>query len=211
VPSPAIVLINPELNVAVTVCAEVIETEQDPRPEQAPDQFAKSYPWSEAYRLTVPVNVAEQVPGHEIPEGELVTLPFPLTLTVSVCGGLNVAVTLFAPLIVTEQVCAVPEQAPDQPLKTYPLDGEEVRRTVVPYENAAEHVPGQEMPAGELVTVPLPLTVTESVSGIAVNVALTLVGLYSVTWQAPVPEHEPDQPEKLYPVEGEAVRLTAVP
>ncbi len=75
----------------------------------------------------MPVNAAEQVPGHEMPEGELVTLPFPLTLTVSVCGGVNVAVTLFAPLIVTLQVSAVPEQAPDQPVKAYPLDGAAVK------------------------------------------------------------------------------------
>jgi hypothetical protein len=86
-----------------------------------------------------------------------------------------------------------------------------VRATPVPYENVDEQVPGQDMPAGELVTVPPPLTLTESVSGSAVNVAVTLVVLNTVTEQAPVPEQDPDQPANLYPVEGEAVRLTAVP
>ncbi len=67
------------------------------------------------------------------------------------------------------------------------------------------------MPLGELVTVPLPLRVTVRVSGIAVNVAVTFMGLYSVTLQVPVPEQAPDQPENVYPVDAEAVRVTVVP
>jgi hypothetical protein len=145
-----------------------------------------------------------------MPEGELVTVPVPLTVTVRASSGVNVAVTLFAAFIVRLQL-PVPEQAPDQPENPYPLEGAAVRVTPVPYEYVVEQVPGQEMPEGELVTVPLPLTPTVSVSGIAVNVAVTLTGLYSVTWQAPVPEQAPDQPEKLYPAEAEAVRLTVVP
>jgi hypothetical protein len=35
-----------------------------------------------------------------MPEGELVTVPLPLTLTVSVCGGMNKAVTLSAAVMV---------------------------------------------------------------------------------------------------------------
>jgi len=67
------------------------------------------------------------------------------------------------------------------------------------------------MPAGELITVPLPPTLTARVSGIAVNVAVTFWAEFIVTLQAPVPEQGPDQPEKVYPVEAEAVRVTVVP
>ena len=151
-----------------------------------------------------------QALGQEIPEGELVTVPVPLTLTVRASSAANVAVTLFAAFIVSEQL-PVPEQAPDQPEKPYPLEGEAVSVTPVPYPNVVEQVPGQEIPEGELVTVPLPLTPTVSVSGMAVKVASTVSGLYKLTSQEPVPEHEPDQPEKVYPVEGAAVRLTVVP
>jgi hypothetical protein len=137
-------------------------------------------------------------------------VPLPLTLTVSVSSGLNVAVALLAPFIVSAQV-PVPEQAPDQPAKTYPAEAEAVRSTTVPYENVAEQVPGQEMPEGELVTVPLPLTPTVSVSGIGLNVALTLSALFIATVQVPVPEQAPDQPANVCPEEGEAVRITVVP
>jgi hypothetical protein len=201
------------VNVAVTLLVPFIVREQVPVPEQAPDQPVKVYPLEGTAVRVTPVpyeNVVEQVPGQEMPAGELVTVPPPVILTVSGSVEANVAVTLLAAFIVSVQP-PVPEQAPDQPEKPYPLEGAAVRVTPVPYENAAEQVPGQEMPEGELVTVPLPLTPTVSVSGIAVKVALTVVGLYKLTSQAPVPEHEPDQPEKVYPVEGEAVRLTVVP
>lgn len=124
---------------------------------------------------------------------------------------MNTAVTLLTPFIVSAQV-PVPEQAPDQPAKTYPVEGEAVRSTTVPYENAAEQVPGQEMPEGELVTVPLPLALTVSVwGGKGVNVAPTLLAPFIVSAQVPAPEQAPDQPENVYPVEGEAVRVTVVP
>ena len=61
---------------------------------------------------------------------------------------------------------AVPAQPPPlQPPKDEPEAAVAVRVTTVPVEKVAEHVPGQEMPAGELVTVPDPeplmVTVTE--------------------------------------------------
>jgi hypothetical protein len=59
----------------------------------------------------------------------------------------------------------VPEQAPDQPMNLNPSAAEALSVTFVPSAKTAEQVPGQAMPAGELVTVPpLPLTVTVSVS-----------------------------------------------
>jgi hypothetical protein len=161
---------------------------------------------------TVPIaNPAEQLFGQEMPLGELVTVPLPLSPTESVAVVANVAVTLLAAVMVTVQVCAVPEQAPDQPLKTKPDDGEAVRITDVPYENVVPQIPGQEMPPGELSTVPLPVTPTVSVSGIAVNVALTLWGLYMVRLHPPVPEQAPDQPENVYPVLGDADSVIVFP
>jgi len=45
--------------------------------------------------------------------------------------GLKEAFTVFAVFIQTEQG-PIPEQAPDQPMKTYPTAGVAVRLTVVP-------------------------------------------------------------------------------
>ena len=76
-------------------------------------------------------------------------------------------------------------------------------------------------PAGELVTVPLPVPAAVTVSptavdvgatGDAVNVADTVVGAVTVTVQVPVPEQPPPlQPAKVEPVAGVAVKVTAVP
>ncbi len=92
-------------------------------------------------------------------------MPLPLTPTVSVSGiAVNVAVTLWALFIVIVQR-PVPEHGPDQPEKLYPVEGEAVSVTTVPNVNATEQLPGQEIPLGELVTWPLPVMPTVSVSG----------------------------------------------
>jgi hypothetical protein len=70
----------------------------------------------------------------------------------------------------------------------------------------------QLMPAGVLVTDPLPLRLTVSVYfGSAVNVAVTLLAALIVTEQAPVPVQAPLQLEKAYPIAGVAVNAIAVP
>ena len=61
----------------------------------------------------------------------------------------KVAVTLRFEFIVTWQVVAVPEQAPDQPLKTELASGLAVKVTPVPA--------GKVVPEGLLVTLPLPV------------------------------------------------------
>ena len=69
------------LNVAVTLLFAVIETGQEPVPEQAPDQPANIEPETGlAVRVTeVPwANEAEQVPPQLIPEGLEVTVPEPV-------------------------------------------------------------------------------------------------------------------------------------
>ena len=61
-----------------------------------------------------------------------------------------------AALIFTVQV-PVPEQPlPLQPLNVEPVAGAAVRVTTVPLANAAEHIAPQAMPAGAMVTVPVP-------------------------------------------------------
>ena len=54
----------------------------------------------------------------------------------------------------------MPLQAPLKPEKLEPAAGEAVRLTLVPAVKFAEQVVGQLMPAGWLVTVPLPDTET---------------------------------------------------
>ena len=110
--------------------------------------------------------------GQLIPAGELVTVPLPETLTLSVywvCA--NVAVTLCAIFIVTTQL-PTPLQAPPQPLKPQPSAGVAVSVTCVAGAKFALHVDGQLIPAGELVTVPLPVTLTANVNS-CVKLAVT--------------------------------------
>lgn len=73
------------------------------------------------------------------------------------------------------------------------------------------HVPGQLIPAGLLVTVPVPTMVTETVAVTAVNVAVTAWLLVRVTAHVPVPEHPaPLQPAKVEFAFAVAVSVTAV-
>lgn len=62
----------------------------------------------------------------------------------------------------TEHVCFALAQAPVQRVNFQPAAGFGVSLTVLPFVNAFAHAFGQEMPFGELVTVPLPATVTVS-------------------------------------------------
>src|SRR5580704_827326 len=66
------------------------------------------------------------------------------------------------------------------------------------------------MPAGELVTVPLPVTLTERV-WLCANVAVTASAAFIVTTQLPVPLQAPLQPLKAQPAAGVGVKVTCVP
>ena len=70
------------------------------------------------------------------------------------------AVTLLAWVIDTTQL-PVPEQAPDQPVNVDPGDSDAVNVTDVPSPYVSEQSPRQLIPAGEDITDPGPLTVTE--------------------------------------------------
>src|SRR5437879_12916257 len=95
-----------------------------------------------------------------MPGGGLVTVPLPAPAleTVSVkVWRVKVAVTVVAAETVTTHD-PVPEQPPPlQPLKIEPAAGVAVSVTAVPLVKLAEQVAPQSMPAGELVTVPLPV------------------------------------------------------
>jgi hypothetical protein len=153
-----------ELKVALTDFAASMVTLQAPVPLQAPLQPANVEPESgTAVKLTtVPLaKLAEHVVPQEIPEGVLVTVPVPAPLlaTVRVKGpgfAVKFALTDFAASMVTLQA-PVPLQAPLQPANVEPESGTAVKLTTVPLAKLAEHVVPQEIPGGELATVPVPV------------------------------------------------------
>ena len=111
-------------------------------------------------------------------------------------GGLavNVAVAECADVIDSWHVGAVPAQSPDQPVKVEPESAAAVSVTELPGAKACEQVEPQEIPAGLLVTVPLPPVDTVR-SGSATNVAVAERPVVIESWQVvAVPEQAPDQP-----------------
>jgi hypothetical protein len=166
VPAPALLTVNVKVwtaKVAVTVVAALSVTVHVPVPEQPPPlQPVNVEPAAGvAVKVTaVPLaNAAEHVVPHEIPAGLLVTVPVPVPLGLTVrvkVWTAKVAVTVVAALSVMVHV-PVPEQPPPlQPVKVEPAAGVAVKVTAVPPANAEEHVAPQEIPAGLLVTVPVP-------------------------------------------------------
>jgi hypothetical protein len=152
--------------VAVTcLAASTLTTQVDAVPVHAPDQPANAEPlFGVAVKVTlVPdAKLALQAEPQEMPAGLLVTgpLPAPALETVKAYEGtirLNVAVTFLAALIVTTQVAAVLVQAPVHPANTDPLLGVAVSVTLAPEAKLALHAEPQAMPAGLLVTGPLPV------------------------------------------------------
>ena len=73
----------------------------------------------------------------------------------------NAAVTFWLEFIVTTQL-PVPLHAPPQPVNVEPFAPLAVNVTCVPGAKLAPQLPGQSMPLGELVTQPLPLSLTVS-------------------------------------------------
>ena len=125
---------------------------------------------------------------------------------------LNVAVTLRAWLINTEQV--VPVQAPLQPANVEPVAAAAVSVTVVVLEKLAEQAEPQLTPVGDDVTVPAPVpalvTVSVKLPGAVLNVAVTFCDCDMVTMHWPVPVQAPLQPANVEPVAGVALSVTCV-
>src|SRR4051812_45506807 len=152
-----------------------------------------------------------------MPGSEPVTEPVPVPdfETVSVRFASNVAVAAMLELSVTTQV-PVPVQFPLQPVNVDPAAGVAVSVIWLPAGNVDEQVAPHEMPAGLLVTVPLPVPALETVSDgsppLVVNVAGTGVPAVSVTPQVPAPEQPPPlHPVNVEPAAAFAVSVTVVP
>ena len=170
VPAPVTVTVSPtvaDAKVAVTVVALVGVTVQVPVPVQPPpDQPMNAAPLVGVAARTTELpegKLAEQVVPHAMPAGALVTLPFPrpARITVSATGaGAKAAPTVVAVVSVNTQVPVPAHPPPDQPVKTEPAAGVAMSVTPVPAPNVAEQVLPQLIPAGELLTVPLPVRVT---------------------------------------------------
>jgi hypothetical protein len=110
----------------------------------------------------------------------------------------------------------VPLQAPDHPANVEPVLEVAVSVTAVPLAKLAVHVVGQLMPEGVLMTVPVPVPASCTVSwtvGVveALNVAVTEVLAVRFALQVPVPLHAPDHPANVEPEFGVAVSVTVVP
>src|SRR2546427_401730 len=152
-----------------------------------------------------------------MPAGLLLTVPLPLPVlvTVRVYSWVKLALKACAALIVKTHAPVPLHPAPLQPVNTEPLAGAAVKVTDVPLANEALHVAPQSMPAGLLVSVPLPLPVFVTVRAYTYNcvkVALTACAAVIVTTHVPVPLHPaPLQPLNTEPADGLAVRVTIVP
>src|SRR5215831_3154383 len=112
------------------------------------------------------------------------------------CWILKVAVTLRAWVMLTVQGPVPLHPSPLHPVNVDPLAGVAAKVTLCPLGKAVLHVAGQLIPAGLLVTVPLPVPATLTVSswgiiggGVKVKVAVTLRARVMLTVQGPVPLH----------------------
>ena len=108
----------------------------------------------------------EQPAPQLMPEGELLTVPLPLLLNESmrVPMALNVADTDLSAVMESVQVLPEPAHAPDQPANTLLASAAAVKVTDEFCVNAAVQTEPQLMPAGELVTLPLPVPRRETVT-----------------------------------------------
>ena len=113
----------------------------------------------------------------------------------------------------------LPLQTPLHPWKVLPDSWVAASETIVPDGKDAEQVPVEHLkPAGELVTIPLPLPVIDNWidwRGLEVwieeKVAEAETEDVKFTTQFPVPEQDPDQPLKLLPVAGDGIKVREVP
>jgi hypothetical protein len=145
-----------------------------------------------------------------------VPLPAPAVPTVRANCGEKAAVAETPAVPTVKLQVPVPVHAPVQPAKTEAEDeGVAVKITFVPVLMLALHVPGQLMPPTLLVTDPLPVPATVTVTGndAGMKFALTECAALIVTAQVPVPlQPLPLQPAKTDADDvGVAVSVTSVP
>ena len=117
-------------------------------------------------------------------------------------------------MVTSQEPVPVPAHAPPQPVKVEEAAGVAVSVTSRPLGKVAAQVVPQSIPAGNEVTlpVPIPLLVTLKERAIRVKVAVTDVAASMLTVQVPVPGQEAtDQPAKVELTSGAAVNVTTVP
>ena len=107
----------------------------------------------------------------------------------------------------------VPEQAPVQPAKVEPVFATAVSCTGVPMLKPAVQVVPQLIPVGLLVTAPIPVPVsaTVTVAPLRSKPAVTDSTEFISTWHDPVPEQAPVQPVNVESGSATAVSWTVVP
>jgi hypothetical protein len=122
---------------------------------------------------------------------------------------LKVAATLPGRVSVNWQLGLVPRQAPCQRANRQPLDGFAVSFNGPGTKLWLQARP-QVIPRGRLVTAPRPTFETRSVTSVFVKAAVTAMSPFTDTEQVgSVPVQAlPDQPEKVDPGSGVAVKLT---
>lgn len=156
-------------NAALAEWFALIVSAHAPVPEQSPDQPVNFEPVAAvAVSVTAApsVNCTKQLTPQLMPPGELLTVPEPepVFVTMSVRRRTNVAVTVLSPSTVTAQA-PVPEQlAPDQPVNTEPELATAWSTTEVPCPNINEQVVPQLIPVGVEVTKPEPFPAFVAVS-----------------------------------------------
>src|SRR5450432_703528 len=177
----ALCSVSPKAAVTASDVELVTNTEQVVFAAQAPVHAANELLESAvSARMTCVLftKLALQVPGQLIPAGLLTTVPdpAPMSETVIAPSGVNAAVTELADVIVNAQGFVLPVHEPAQEPKASPLPGDAVRDTMEFCAKFEEHVPGHAIPAGLLVTLPGPDTVSVS-NAVAVRLkdALALV------------------------------------
>jgi len=215
------------VKIAVTFCAVLIVTTQEPVPEHpAPLQPPKVLPVA-AVALSVTLEsllyVALQSAPQLMPDGLLSTVPEPVpcVLTVSVlvpeAEEVKMAVTFCAVLILTTHEPVPEHPAPLQPPKVLPVAAVALSVTLAPLVKVALQIAPQLMPVKLLSTVPEPVPCGLTVSvlvpeAVEVKMAVTFCAVLILTTHKPVPEHPaPLQPPKVLPVAAVALSVTLAP
>lgn len=203
--------------VALTLLDALKVNVQAAVPVQAPLQPMKVVPVAGvAINVTFEptANGAEQLLVQLMPEGVEVTVPEPVTATLSVAGlTAKVTDTVLAASIVTVQVVVVPLQAPLHPAKVKPVDGAATKVTVLPLLKVLLQLEAQELPS-EKPTPPVPEMVrfNARVTTAAEKVADTFLASLIVTVQVEdVPAQAPPQPAKVNPAAGAAAKVMVLP
>ena len=223
-PTEMITGVFPLLNVAVTGVAAVTVTTHVPEPEHPPPVQPANVEPSAATAVNVTLvplaKFAEHVVGQTIPAGALITVPLPVPISLTVSAKLfvvlNVAVTGVVAVTVTTQVPVPEHPLPLQPANVEPSAATAVSVALVPLAKFAEHVVGQLIPVGALVTVPVPVPVSLTVRAkfvLLLKLAVTGVFAVIVNVHVPVPSQlfAPLQPVNVDPSSGKAVNVICVP